>query len=132
MRLCALLVVGLSSLASCSAAFAATTPSQSVSPPATQVIVVSASAFGKTTVTLTAYSMAGGARHVRLGAVIAYNRAHVPGRGSAIFLHVGVGGPTAGCVALPVRELLQLLLWLDPARSPLIEMGVGARAPKPQ
>ena len=31
-------------------------------------------------------------------AVIAYNTARVPGLGSAIFLHVGTGGPTAGCV----------------------------------
>ena len=62
--------------------------------------------------------------------MIAYNRAHVPGRGSAIFLHVGARGPTAGCVALPVRELLELLRWLEPARSPLITMGVSVGAPQ--
>lgn len=58
------------------------------------------------------------------GAVIAYNTARTPGLGSAIFLHVDVGGPTAGCVSLPMGELLDMLRWLAPARSPLIEMGV--------
>ncbi|HUB75872.1 MAG TPA: L,D-transpeptidase family protein, partial [Solirubrobacteraceae bacterium] len=52
------------------------------------------------------------------GAVIAYNTARVPGRGSAVFLHVDVGGPTGGCVALPKGELLELLRWLDPADAP--------------
>jgi L,D-peptidoglycan transpeptidase YkuD (ErfK/YbiS/YcfS/YnhG family) len=60
------------------------------------------------------------------GAVIAYNTARTPGLGSAIFLHGDVGGPTAGCVSLPQRELLDVLRWLDPAHAPLIEMGVGA------
>jgi L,D-peptidoglycan transpeptidase YkuD (ErfK/YbiS/YcfS/YnhG family) len=59
------------------------------------------------------------------GAVIAYNTARVPGRGSAIFLHVGGPAPTAGCVSLPAGELLDVLRWLRPAASPLIEMGVG-------
>jgi L,D-peptidoglycan transpeptidase YkuD (ErfK/YbiS/YcfS/YnhG family) len=58
------------------------------------------------------------------GAVIAYNAARVPGRGSAIFLHVGGPGPTAGCVSLPAAELLDVLRWVRPAASPLIEMGV--------
>jgi L,D-peptidoglycan transpeptidase YkuD (ErfK/YbiS/YcfS/YnhG family) len=60
------------------------------------------------------------------GAVIAYNTARTPGLGSAIFIHVDMGGPTAGCVSLPMGELLDVLRWLDPARSPHIEMGVGA------
>lgn len=60
------------------------------------------------------------------GAAIAYNTARTPGLGSAIFLHGDVGGPTGGCVSLPAGELLNVLRWLDPARSPLIEMGVGA------
>jgi L,D-peptidoglycan transpeptidase YkuD (ErfK/YbiS/YcfS/YnhG family) len=60
------------------------------------------------------------------GAVIAYNLSHTPGVGSAIFLHVGGGGPTAGCVSLPAGELVHVLRWLRPARTPTIEMGVGA------
>jgi len=59
------------------------------------------------------------------GAVIAYNLARTPGLGSAIFLHINIGTPTAGCVTLPVGELLEVLRWLNPAASPRIEMGVG-------
>ena len=33
--------------------------------------------------------------------------------------------PTAGCVTLPVGELLEILRWLNPAASPRIAMGVG-------
>jgi L,D-peptidoglycan transpeptidase YkuD (ErfK/YbiS/YcfS/YnhG family) len=58
-------------------------------------------------------------------AVIAYNTARVPGLGSAIFLHVGTGGSTAGCVSLPRAQLIKLLLWLRPATYPLISIGVG-------
>ena len=58
------------------------------------------------------------------GAVIAYNIARVPGLGSGIFLHVNIGIATAGCVTLPMGELLRVLRWLDPARSPRITMGV--------
>lgn len=53
-------------------------------------------------------------------AVIAYNTARLPGLGSAIFLHVGTGSATAGCVSLPERELLTVLRWLNPKRSPQI------------
>ena len=53
-------------------------------------------------------------------AVIAYNTARVPGLGSAIFLHVGTGGATAGCVSLPASQLLKLLRWLRPAANPRI------------
>jgi L,D-peptidoglycan transpeptidase YkuD (ErfK/YbiS/YcfS/YnhG family) len=53
-------------------------------------------------------------------AVIAYNTARVPGLGSAIFLHVETGGPTAGCVALPKAELVKVLRWLRPADGPRI------------
>jgi L,D-peptidoglycan transpeptidase YkuD (ErfK/YbiS/YcfS/YnhG family) len=59
------------------------------------------------------------------GAVIAYNTARTPGLGSAIFLHINIGTPTAGCVTLPVGELLEILRWLNPAALPRIEMGVG-------
>jgi L,D-peptidoglycan transpeptidase YkuD (ErfK/YbiS/YcfS/YnhG family) len=60
------------------------------------------------------------------GAVIAYNAARTPGLGSAIFLHVSDGGSTAGCVSLPVSELVSVLRWLDPARAPRIVMGTGS------
>jgi L,D-peptidoglycan transpeptidase YkuD (ErfK/YbiS/YcfS/YnhG family) len=57
------------------------------------------------------------------GAVIAYNSARTAGLGSAIFLHVSTGGTTAGCVALPQGQLLEVLRWLDPAQQPRIVMG---------
>jgi len=53
-------------------------------------------------------------------AVIAYNTARTPGLGSAIFLHVGTGGPTAGCVSLPASQLLAVLRWLKPSANPRI------------
>ena len=62
------------------------------------------------------------------GAVIAYNTARTPGLGSGIFLHVNIGIATAGCVTLPMGELLRVLRWLSPARSPQIRMGVGVSA----
>lgn len=49
----------------------------------------------------------------------------VRGRGSAIFLHVGTGGPTAGCVSVSAGHLVQLMRWLDPAARPRIAVGVG-------
>jgi L,D-peptidoglycan transpeptidase YkuD (ErfK/YbiS/YcfS/YnhG family) len=58
------------------------------------------------------------------GAVIAYNSARTPGLGSAIFLHVSTGGSTAGCVALPQGQLLEVLRWLDPGQQPRIVMGI--------
>ena len=61
----------------------------------------------------------------RYFAVIEYNaRPVVPGRGSAIFLHVAAGS-TAGCVSLPERRLVRLLRWLRPAARPLIRLGAG-------
>ena len=53
-------------------------------------------------------------------AVIAYNTARVPFLGSAVFLHVGTGGPTGGCVSLPRAELIRVLLWLRPRANPRI------------
>ncbi|MGO8907087.1 MAG: L,D-transpeptidase family protein [Solirubrobacteraceae bacterium] len=46
--------------------------------------------------------------------------------GSGIFLHSWVGGPTAGCVALPKTELVRLLRWLMPSAHPIIEIGTDA------
>jgi L,D-peptidoglycan transpeptidase YkuD (ErfK/YbiS/YcfS/YnhG family) len=57
--------------------------------------------------------------------VIDYN-AHpiVPGRGSAIFLHVAVGA-TAGCVSLPEPRLVRLLRWLRPSARPSIRLSIS-------
>jgi L,D-peptidoglycan transpeptidase YkuD (ErfK/YbiS/YcfS/YnhG family) len=58
-------------------------------------------------------------------AVIAYNRHPiVPGKGSAIFLHVSSGQATAGCVSIPVDELLRILRALRPDMKPLIYIGL--------
>jgi L,D-peptidoglycan transpeptidase YkuD (ErfK/YbiS/YcfS/YnhG family) len=54
------------------------------------------------------------------GAVIAYNKARVPGLGSAIFLHIDGGGATLGCVALPRARLIRILRWLNPDDHPTI------------
>jgi L,D-peptidoglycan transpeptidase YkuD (ErfK/YbiS/YcfS/YnhG family) len=59
------------------------------------------------------------------GAVIAYNAARTPGLGSAIFLHVSTGGPTAGCVSLPAPQLIEVLRWLDPTHDPRIVIGAA-------
>ena len=60
-------------------------------------------------------------------AVIAYNtHPVVPGRGSGIFLHVGTGRPTLGCVSLPLPRLVATLRWLRPAAHPLIAIGTAA------
>jgi L,D-peptidoglycan transpeptidase YkuD (ErfK/YbiS/YcfS/YnhG family) len=57
--------------------------------------------------------------------VIDYNRGGTPGAGSAFFLHVSNGAPTAGCVAIDRGSLVALLRWLDPGSRPLIAIGVG-------
>ena len=52
-------------------------------------------------------------------AVIEYNaNPAVPGRGSAIFIHVDLGRPTNGCVSLRPRDLVELLRLLRPAEAP--------------
>ncbi len=58
-------------------------------------------------------------------AVIAYNTARRPGRGSAIFLHAGTGSATAGCVSLPQSELLKVLRWLRPSEHPAITISAS-------
>ncbi|BEL06525.1 L,D-transpeptidase family protein [Actinoplanes sichuanensis] len=42
--------------------------------------------------------------------------------GSAIFLHVGGSGSTAGCVSVSRADMVRLLRWLDPAARPRIVM----------
>ncbi|WP_375499270.1 L,D-transpeptidase family protein [uncultured Jatrophihabitans sp.] len=61
--------------------------------------------------------------------VIDYNTRNAPGgvhagKGSAFFLHVTDGKPTAGCVAVPQSRLVPLLRWLTPAAHPRILIGV--------
>jgi L,D-peptidoglycan transpeptidase YkuD (ErfK/YbiS/YcfS/YnhG family) len=57
--------------------------------------------------------------------VIDYNRGGTPGAGSAYFLHVANGAPTAGCVAIDAGSLVTLMRWLDRGARPLISIGVG-------
>ena len=48
----------------------------------------------------------------RLFAVLEFNTARIPGRGSAMFLHVDTGHATNGCVSLPRVQLVRALRWL--------------------
>jgi L,D-peptidoglycan transpeptidase YkuD (ErfK/YbiS/YcfS/YnhG family) len=60
-------------------------------------------------------------------AVIDYNdNPVVAGAGSAIFLHVDTGSPTAGCVSLPESDLISVLDWLSPPADPMIVIGTDA------
>lgn len=47
--------------------------------------------------------------------------------GSGIFLHAWVGGATAGCVALPVARLLDVLRWIRPSRQPSVMIGTDSQ-----
>ena len=62
--------------------------------------------------------------------VIDYNTRNAPGgvrqgAGSAFFLHVTDGNPTAGCVAIPQSRLVPIMRWLTPTAHPRILIGVG-------
>ncbi len=62
--------------------------------------------------------------------VIDYNTANAPGgvrqgAGSAFFLHVTDGKPTAGCVSIPKDQLTRIMRWLRPADHPRILIGVA-------
>ena len=62
----------------------------------------------------------------RHAVVIDYNRTPVvPGRGSAIFLHVWNENATSGCVAIDLDRLVEIMRWLDPAKHPKIAIGTG-------
>jgi L,D-peptidoglycan transpeptidase YkuD (ErfK/YbiS/YcfS/YnhG family) len=61
----------------------------------------------------------------RYFAVIGFNTAAVPGRGSAIFLHVSAGHPTAGCVSIPEPRLVRVLRWLRPSQRPVVHLGIS-------
>lgn len=79
-------------------------------------------------------------RQYRLAVVIGYNlpaatyrdrasgewRARQPARtdkGGGIFLHVDRGRPTAGCVAIGLRQMRHVMKWLDPDLNPRVVMG---------
>jgi L,D-peptidoglycan transpeptidase YkuD (ErfK/YbiS/YcfS/YnhG family) len=60
--------------------------------------------------------------------VIDYNTRNSPtgvrqGAGSAFFLHVAVGQPTQGCVAIDASQLVRIMRWLRPAAAPRIVIG---------
>jgi L,D-peptidoglycan transpeptidase YkuD (ErfK/YbiS/YcfS/YnhG family)/uncharacterized protein YceK len=58
--------------------------------------------------------------------VIDYNTGTVTqGAGSAFFLHVTDGNPTAGCVSVPQASEIAILDWLDPAAAPRILIGTA-------
>ena len=62
--------------------------------------------------------------------VIDYNTRNAPGgvrqgAGSAFFLHVSVGAPTAGCVSIDKADLVRILRWLKPSAHPRILIGVA-------
>ena len=63
-------------------------------------------------------------------AVMRFNMSPVRGGrgapGSGIFLHSWIGGATAGCVALPRTELLDVVRWLRQSEHPVIEIGTNA------
>jgi L,D-peptidoglycan transpeptidase YkuD (ErfK/YbiS/YcfS/YnhG family) len=59
-----------------------------------------------------------GADGVRRAAEPADTRA-----GGGIFLHVTNGKVTAGCIAIPQRQMRDVLRWLDPDRKPVIVVG---------
>jgi len=56
------------------------------------------------------------------GIHVAYNAPPKAGRGSCIFLHVWAGpsSTTAGCTAMELSALQELLRWLAPERGPMI------------
>jgi len=62
------------------------------------------------------------------GFVINYNTAQTPGKGSAIFMHVG-SSYTLGCTATNQGDLIKIMQWVDPSKNPVIiqtpESGLG-------
>jgi L,D-peptidoglycan transpeptidase YkuD (ErfK/YbiS/YcfS/YnhG family) len=70
-------------------------------------------------------------RAYRYAMLIGYNTPpHVNvGAGSAFFLHVGIGGPTAGCVSLPASRVVWLLRRMKPGA--VVSIGVGSAAYEP-
>jgi L,D-peptidoglycan transpeptidase YkuD (ErfK/YbiS/YcfS/YnhG family) len=61
----------------------------------------------------------------KYGIAIQYNMDQIKGKGSVIVVHVLVvpGEFTAGCIAIPEKQLIQIIGWLDPAKKPTIISG---------
>ncbi len=53
------------------------------------------------------------------GFVINYNTQRTPGKGSAIFFHIG-NSYTLGCTATSEANVVKIMKWLDPAKNPVI------------
>jgi D-alanyl-D-alanine dipeptidase len=59
----------------------------------------------------------------QIGLVIGHNAKPIkPGGGSCIFMHIweGAGVGTSGCTAMPREQLEPIIVWLDPAKNPLL------------
>jgi D-alanyl-D-alanine dipeptidase len=56
------------------------------------------------------------------GVVVDHNPAAVPGAGSLIFFHIWKNSSTAtaGCTAMPEKDLVNLIRWLDPKARPIL------------
>lgn len=66
----------------------------------------------------------------RYALVIDANTKNAPGGvkqggGSAFFLHVSDGGPTAGCVSIPESDLVSLMKWMKASSNPRILIDAG-------
>jgi L,D-peptidoglycan transpeptidase YkuD (ErfK/YbiS/YcfS/YnhG family) len=55
-----------------------------------------------------------------------YGQNKIMGKGSGIFLHIAPygGGGTLGCIGISETQLVKVIKWLDPAKKPVIIMGV--------
>ncbi|WP_240335319.1 SH3 domain-containing protein [Paraliobacillus sediminis] len=53
------------------------------------------------------------------GFVINYNTQRTPGKGSAIFFHIG-NSYTLGCTATSEANVVKIMKWLDPSKNPVI------------
>ena len=60
---------------------------------------------------------------------IAHNPQRIPGKASAMFLHVTDHAPTEGGVAIEEGSMRDILRWLDPAKNPKIVIGVNKGTP---
>jgi hypothetical protein len=59
------------------------------------------------------------------GVAIQYNMDQIKPNGSVIVLHMLVkpGESTLGCIAIPKKELIEIIGWLDPEKKPIIITG---------